>query len=92
MVNGGFETSKWIPIESSTRSSNYELGYLQLTEVGATEEGWHHYHGQRMLRLLLGDDGYVAWVAAQHAFVEGIGAASISPYGGKSTMEGRNAR
>ncbi|GFF55294.1 hypothetical protein IFM61606_04146 [Aspergillus udagawae] len=25
-----------------------------------------------MLRLLLGDDGYVAWVAAQRAFVEGI--------------------
>ncbi|GIJ98522.1 hypothetical protein Aspvir_000639 [Aspergillus viridinutans] len=53
-----------------------------------SEEERHYYHGQRLLRLLPGDDGYVAWVAAQHAFVEGIRTTSISCYGDESTADG----
>ncbi|EAW18767.1 uncharacterized protein NFIA_087230 [Aspergillus fischeri NRRL 181] len=59
-----------------------ELGYPQPPGVGFTEDEWHHYRGQRLLSLLPGDDGYVAWIAAQNAFVEGTRTAFTPCYGG----------
>jgi hypothetical protein len=49
---------------------------------------WRFYNSQKLLHLIPGDKGYVAWLAALHAFYNDIEAEITCYYGNRSTTKG----
>ncbi|KAJ6088689.1 Helicase C-terminal [Penicillium sp. IBT 16267x] len=51
--------------------------YVLAPPAGASRAEWTRFHERRQHRLELGDDGYIGWLAAKHAFIEEVKAACV---------------
>jgi hypothetical protein len=57
------------------------LAHILPPAANAGAEDWRFYCSQKLLRFLLGEEGYASWGAALQVFFKGILAAVIRVYG-----------
>ena len=54
--------------------------YIPAPAPGAPSEVWTRFHESRQLRLELGDEAYVGWLAAKLAFISEVKAACVATW------------
>lgn len=54
--------------------------YIPAPLPGASRAEWTRFHESRQHRLELGDEGYVGWLAAKHAFITEVKAACVEAW------------
>lgn len=80
------QTARWSEFPHHVLQSVKKLGgaspeHIKYPAANASVEEWHNYRSAKTLRLMPGDVGYVAWIAALQFFVFPVKAASVRCHG-----------